>query len=534
MTCSSKRSNPATPHDQPPLPKHSRPESEDLERPSIRPEYLQPTFQSNFHTALKQGTSFKDELTGASHAPDPFPHAQLPQLLPATFIDRLCKDIETTLTFTPRSNDLYRFRQSSDLANLPSHGSAVSVLRDTLYSEEFVQLMSSLTGLDLDATADLSSHQYGPGDYLLCHDDDIRAQKGARGRRVAFILYLVPETWSESDGGSLDLYTSDAQGLPDQVTKRLFPLRGSLAFFPISPGSHHEVAQVSQACRHTRLSVSGWFHGALPASQPLNPTIHLPWTWKELELLVDEDILTQWINKDYLKETAQKIIGEKFLEESSLSLQSFLSSRIRHEWDEGDALKEALIHQVKWENQGKGPANVRRHAQAYLSDLAEGNKNLLKNLMHFFHSLPCRQYLASLTGLELGRVHSKLVSYSPGDYSLLRDDVQEPIGLDVVCWLGCASTDHLSAPEDWSEGWDGQMVYVGEAKGDEEEEEATFAGELISLWPSISPGDVALTYRDVGVRRFIKRVQGPWTWYALSIVYETLWSEGEEEEDEEE
>jgi Rps23 Pro-64 3,4-dihydroxylase Tpa1-like proline 4-hydroxylase len=36
-------------------------------------------------------------------------------------------------------------------------------------------------------------------DYLLCHDDELE------GRRIAFILYLVP-VWTQSDGGLLQMF----------------------------------------------------------------------------------------------------------------------------------------------------------------------------------------------------------------------------------------------------------------------------------------------------------------------------------------
>lgn len=39
-------------------------------------------------------------------------------------------------------------------------------------------------------------------DVLLCHDDELE------GRRVAFILYLVPP-WDVNDGGTLDLFSTD-------------------------------------------------------------------------------------------------------------------------------------------------------------------------------------------------------------------------------------------------------------------------------------------------------------------------------------
>ena len=44
-------------------------------------------------------------------------------------------------------------------------------------------------------------------DYLLCHDDDIHGT--VEGRRIAFIYYLVPEDWTENDGGALDLFATN-------------------------------------------------------------------------------------------------------------------------------------------------------------------------------------------------------------------------------------------------------------------------------------------------------------------------------------
>lgn len=41
-------------------------------------------------------------------------------------------------------------------------------------------------------------------DALLCHDDELE------GRRIAFILYLVPP-WDRSLGGTLDLYNVDGK-----------------------------------------------------------------------------------------------------------------------------------------------------------------------------------------------------------------------------------------------------------------------------------------------------------------------------------
>lgn len=49
-----------------------------------------------------------------------------------------------------------------------------------------------------------SSKTFVIADVLLCHDDELE------GRRIAFILYLVPP-WEKNDGGTLDLYSTDGK-----------------------------------------------------------------------------------------------------------------------------------------------------------------------------------------------------------------------------------------------------------------------------------------------------------------------------------
>lgn len=149
-------------------------------------------------------------------------------------------------------------------------------------------------------------------DVLLCHDDELE------GRRVAFILYLVPP-WQSSDGGTLNLYTTDSECptvfacvrarvcvfsyttevcisflssgylQPQSIVKSLVPSWNTLVLFEVSPVSFHQVRinilvftislkrlrleitlfgvsfflQVSEVLSQDkcRLSLSGWFHG---------------------------------------------------------------------------------------------------------------------------------------------------------------------------------------------------------------------------------------------------------------------------------
>lgn len=72
-------------------------------------------------------------------------------------------------------------------------------------------------------------------DVLLCHDDELE------GRRIAYILYLVDEDWSESDGGSLDLFSIDNRGRPDHIIEKILPAWNSFAFFEVTPISFHQV-----------------------------------------------------------------------------------------------------------------------------------------------------------------------------------------------------------------------------------------------------------------------------------------------------
>lgn len=98
-------------------------------------------------------------------------------------------------------------------------------------------------------------------DVLLCHDDELE------GRRVAFILYLVPP-WQSCDGGTLDLYSTDSEPpcqcvsacktnrslwyvsslssgnyQPQSLVKSLVPSWNTLVLFEVSPVSYHQVRE---------------------------------------------------------------------------------------------------------------------------------------------------------------------------------------------------------------------------------------------------------------------------------------------------
>lgn len=57
-------------------------------------------------------------------------------------------------------------------------------------------MLKRVTGVDctgLNSSVSLSAAVYGDGDHLLCHDDELQ------GRRIAYILYLVPNGEADTD-----------------------------------------------------------------------------------------------------------------------------------------------------------------------------------------------------------------------------------------------------------------------------------------------------------------------------------------------
>ena len=140
-------------------------------------------------------------------------------------------------------------------------------------------------------------------DALLCHDDQLS------GRRIAFALYLVPEDWALVDGGTLDVFASNADG-PTHVERRFVPATGKLVIFKVSSVSFHRVSEVVAQSR-TRVAISGWFHGpeggrARANLSELSPTFAsvvplAPLTAGEPVTVIAE--WRKWINDTYLDGT---------------------------------------------------------------------------------------------------------------------------------------------------------------------------------------------------------------------------------------
>uniref|UniRef100_A0A3Q2CGW9 2-oxoglutarate and iron-dependent oxygenase domain containing 1 n=1 Tax=Cyprinodon variegatus TaxID=28743 RepID=A0A3Q2CGW9_CYPVA len=381
----------------------------------------------------------------------PFPHCIIKNFLRSqTFVESLQREL-LELNFNEKSNDLYKFKQSDDLKKRKEpHIAAV-----------FRSWLGDVLGVELEPTVDISCAKY---EYtvLLCHDDELE------GRRVAFILYLVPP-WQSSDGGTLDLYSTD------RIVKSLVPSWNTLVLFEVSPVSFHQVSEVLSRDK-CRLSLSGWFHG---------PSLERPPRFKEPSIVKHPHLPRD----------------EKFRE-------------VR------EALRQSRIEWMK-----RGPAN-KCYESASLDSLPECVNEcwellrseafflLLSNFtgLHLHYLCPADEEdeetekkhdneeeevagtsaESSTAGASNGGKLSTPVCcgevrrWSHGSYTLLHDAeaAQAEYALDLILPFGCT----------WETEFGGSTCYVA----NEEDE------ELLTVYPE--ENSLALVYRDKETLKFVKHV----------------------------
>ena len=320
----------------------------------------------------------------------PYPHCVFDPICNKEAFARVRDEIVENLETKYKETDLFKLYQTTDLASIDDTQPELAAklptllkLRDQLYSKEFRQLISDVTGCgELTERVDMAASAYSHGSHLLCHDDVIGT------RAVSFILYFSHEGWSKEEGGALELYPLDpksivkreaegnegaemlVQGVPEpHPTVRHLPLFNTMAFFRVMPGrSYHSVQEVLSD-GSPRLSIQGWFHGPSEpvgndmaslnqlktAAELADPFDSIASTGdvqaeaskkegtsaKETEAdadakaeatgveaaeLSDEDLayLRRFVNATYLKKDAMTAVERQFEQDSSVQLQQFL------------------------------------------------------------------------------------------------------------------------------------------------------------------------------------------------------------------
>jgi len=278
--------------------------------------------------------------------------------------------------------------------------------------------------------------------YLLCHDDELE------GRKIAFILYLVPKDWSEVDGGRLDLFYPDANGQPSTKAEHLVPCWNSITFFKVIPQSFHQVSEVLTATKD-RLSVSGWFYSDDPVERPPSWEEELPvltaLTPLAPDTRLDEEAssqLSRWLNPEYVKAASLQRIQDTFMAKSSVELHKILRD------DVYKALSDAIA--ATGDKAEHGPINRRLYLTV--------NDQVLADFMAFVRSHSFAAWLMQVSSLQLDGVQSELREFGAGHYTLVHDHYKERLGLDVVF----SFTDPSAGK--WNTSRGGSLVYLAEGE----------------------------------------------------------------------
>lgn len=313
---------------------------------------------------------------------EPYKHGVISSLINDDLLRSVRNEIKENVHFTPKETDIYKIYQSGDLANLDGldDGALEKLpsllrLRDAMYSSSFRKYVATITGSgELSGRkTDMAINVYTPGCHLLCHDDVIGS------RRVSYILYLTdPDLpWKEKWGGALRLYPTKTFEDEEEKTvtpspdfsKVIPPAWNQLSFFAVQPGeSFHDVEEVYHAENkeqlekeggRIRMAISGWYHipqigeegyveGAeekwgtnsslmqlqghpdrydSPQSQTV--TVEAPKEAGDEEDLDQDDIefLLKYIAPTYLTPDTMEQVSERFLELSSVELDSLLSNK---------------------------------------------------------------------------------------------------------------------------------------------------------------------------------------------------------------
>lgn len=386
----------------------------------------------------------------------PFRSVVLPHFIDSKDVKELRNAIDHTELHL-KSNDLYEFRQSNDLKH--SQLPAIQLFIRNLFSPEWIQTMTEITGIELNSTIDVAAQKYSQGGYLLCHDDDMG--EDSNSRRIAFITYLVDETWDEKDGGHLDLFSTNEQGQPHQIVRSILPKSGQFAFFEVTSTSYHQVREVLAQNKH-RYSITGWFH----ATRWISPK---PWICPQTKDDVSPISLKQLINPTYI--TSVSKLNEAFAGQSYLILKDFLRP---------DVYKSLIecVDEQKWTLMG--PFNSKKYRS-----LAQATP-FFQSLIQAFSSKEFKEYLESITGLQLARKKAlETQRFDAGDYTLMNDHNLEEPGLDFRF-----SFSEMPCDSEWDDSWGGLLHYIMDKE------------TLLSRAPESN--ELMLVYRDEGVLKFIK------------------------------
>jgi Rps23 Pro-64 3,4-dihydroxylase Tpa1-like proline 4-hydroxylase len=185
---------------------------------------------------------------------DPFPHVVIDGFLDEDFADQLVAEFPTIEAMS-RSKD-YVFGDKREEAALGDAGPACQAYRDFLLSDDFAQIVSTITGRRLFVDASFHGggfHQGGDGSHLDTHVDFNIHPKHKDWLRVLNILLYLNKDWPAEYDGSL-LIRSDPKNEPRAVA----PLFNRAVFMLTGDNTFHGYRKMSLPNGITRKSIAGY------------------------------------------------------------------------------------------------------------------------------------------------------------------------------------------------------------------------------------------------------------------------------------
>ncbi|KZT12591.1 nuclear protein [Laetiporus sulphureus 93-53] len=364
---------------------HERPQSpEPLSDPEAEPSLLKRMKVSHISNPDAFAEHFATDLFAPSNIhrlhseydqSTPYKHAVVEKLVQDDLLQRVKDEALEQLSFSEKETDIYKVKQTGDLASLSFLTDDQRALlpnlltfRDALYSPKFRAFVRAVTGCGpLSGTKqDMSVVSYSKSCHLLNHDDVIGT------RRISYILYMpLPHYmgWQPEWGGALELYPTklgpDGVLEPESVpSKSIPPSWNQFIFFEVKPGStFHSVEEVVVGEREDgreRLSISGWFHSPQPGEEGYQPESNPPELKSSREQLAfsstefksypeslepplpdeplsetDKSFLEEYLNPVYLQARTMKALASRFVEESSLELHELLCTPLASKLETG-------------------------------------------------------------------------------------------------------------------------------------------------------------------------------------------------------
>jgi len=187
--------------------------------------------------AARLDTDRLERLAGQFRAARPFPHVAIPDFLSLQAGELAASFPGSEWAGWTRFRDPYQHEKMfcNDITAIPAR---LATLIYQLSAPAFLKALEALTGISAlipDPYLEGGGlHMSGPGGVLAPHTDFHLYRRLALHRRINLLLYLNP-TWSESDGGCLELYET-GRSTPE-VT--IVPTWGTCVIFETDDRSVH-------------------------------------------------------------------------------------------------------------------------------------------------------------------------------------------------------------------------------------------------------------------------------------------------------